>query len=90
MPIRRKNPTPSIPMPPRPQPHKVESLQINIEHTKNLGRYENIKIMVGQTVPIPDNGDPVQIRNEIVDELIEFVLEQGKIVAKNNESPYST
>lgn len=87
--IRKRSPT-IPPSPPDLITYKTESIHVSIEHTKNLGNYENIKIMVGQTITVIDGEDPAQIREELANELIIFALKQGDLVSKNYDHPYST
>lgn len=46
---------------------------VNFERTVNLGNYENIKVMVGESRIVEEGKDPVELRQEITDQLIEEI-----------------
>jgi len=46
---------------------------VNLERTVNLGNYENIKFMVGESRIVEEGKDPVELREEIVNQLVEEI-----------------
>ena len=46
---------------------------VNLERTVNLGDYNNIKFMVGESRIVEEGKDPVELREEIVNQLVEEI-----------------
>jgi len=52
----------------------------SVEVTVNLGNYENIKIATGLSRTLLPNEDEKKVRNKMMEQMIEEVIEQGEIV----------
>ena len=50
------------------------------EATVNLGNYENVKVMTGWSCTLDPGANQASIRNEMMKEMIQDVLRQGKRV----------
>ena len=48
----------------------------SVSCTVNLGNYENIKIDLGYSRSLKENENPSKIREEILDDLIEEIIER--------------
>lgn len=59
-------------------------LKVTVTHTANLGNFENVKIEVTETRTIAVSSE--ELREEITDELLAFVLTKGKQVKKKRKS----
>ena len=55
------------------EPDKVWA---SVQSTVNLGNYENIKIDLGYSRSLKENENPSKIREEILNDLIDEILER--------------
>jgi hypothetical protein len=61
------------------EPDKVWA---SVEATINLGNYENIKIQIGESRSLKPKDDSQEIRDELVNELIEDILDKKDEITK--------
>ena len=46
---------------------------VNLERTVNLGNYNNVKFMAGESRIVEEGKDPVELREEIANQLVEEI-----------------
>jgi hypothetical protein len=61
---------------------KNDKIWVTVDHTVNLGNYENLKISSGMSLTYIEDEDPQILRKNITDQLIREVLVKGKQIKK--------
>lgn len=59
-----------------------DKVWVSVETTINLGNYENVKIMGGRSQSVLPEEDPVEIRDDIMEEMLADILSRRKEIKR--------